>query len=343
MCELVAEDVEYDNEPLPPEKKIHGREQFRKFFESSPCIWCDEAELRELRVGIDSVNGQVLTERLDRFKIDGKWLEIPICGAFDVVDGKVKRWKDYWDYAKYNERKALLFGRVFALFRPPQLAAPSRWVVICSPVSGKKEGRNVVEQQLLPTWKKVAPGVDLNVVYTERFQHAMELAQQYGSKDCGIVAVGGDGTIHEVIYGLDSKGVLAETPLAVLSQGTMNFYSITAGLPGPAELPGLVSSNSLRAASLIRVSDGGELNSIAFEALHIGRMPYRVCKGAADFRFTLGPMFGIFANLIACNAVASLFCQSGVLSLHPADGSKTVRKIANFFWIVASHRNPYNG
>lgn len=37
-----------------------------------------------------------------------------------------------------------------------------------------------------------------------------------------------------------------------------------------------------------------------------GRMPYRVCKGASEWRFTLGPMFGIFANLIVTNLLPKM-------------------------------------
>merc|ERR1719223_1358457 len=93
----------------------------------------------------------------------------------------------------------------------------------------------------------------------------------------------------------------------------MNFYSITAGLVGAIELPSLIASNSLRSSSLLRVSDDVGLKSMSFEALHIGRMAYRVCMGAREWRFILGPMFGIFLNLIADNALPQCFCQSGTL------------------------------
>eukprot|EP01062_Namystynia_karyoxenos_P042391 TRINITY_DN3098_c0_g1_i2.p1 TRINITY_DN3098_c0_g1~~TRINITY_DN3098_c0_g1_i2.p1 ORF type:complete len:221 (+),score=78.72 TRINITY_DN3098_c0_g1_i2:72-665(+) len=119
MCALVTEDLVYINEPLPPSKQIRSREQFRRFFESSPCIWGEDAELRLHSLVWDAGRQVVLTERLDRFKVEGKWLEIPICGALDVEGGKVKRWHDYWDYVSYSERKERLFGPGFSLFRAP--------------------------------------------------------------------------------------------------------------------------------------------------------------------------------------------------------------------------------
>lgn len=211
MCGLCADDIVYQNEPLPASKQIAGLEQFRQFFGSSPCIWCDQAELRELRLAADEVNGVVLTERLDRFYIDGQWLEIPICGAFDVVDGRIQRWKDYWDYQSYARRKERLFGPGFSLFRQPEPAPAARWVVICSPVSGSGQAAQVVQSELMPAWSCDAPA--LTVVHTEHHGHAMALAEHWGSADCGLIAVGGDGTIHEVLQGLQNKGVLQCTPV----------------------------------------------------------------------------------------------------------------------------------
>ena len=65
-------------------------------------------------------------------------------------------------------------------------------------------------------------GVAVEVVLTTHKGHAVELAKKYGTADCGLVAVGGDGTIHEVMDGLIEKGNLAEVPLGLLSQGTMS-------------------------------------------------------------------------------------------------------------------------
>ena len=59
----------------------------------------------------------MFVERRDSFKIDGKVLEIPICGYLVVRDGRVCFWRDYWDAAKYRRRTEELFGPGFSLFR----------------------------------------------------------------------------------------------------------------------------------------------------------------------------------------------------------------------------------
>jgi len=45
----------------------------------------------------ETKTGNVLTERTDRFLIKGKWVEVPVMGAFELRDGKITAWRDYFD------------------------------------------------------------------------------------------------------------------------------------------------------------------------------------------------------------------------------------------------------
>ena len=88
-------------------------------------------------------------------------------------------------------------------------------------------------------------------------------------------------------------------------KGTMNFYGHCAGLPlKPATLAEYMQRCETRASPLIRVKTEaiaqGEPKA-SFEAVHIGPMAYWVVQGANDWRMSLGPMFGIFLNLISRN------------------------------------------
>jgi len=42
----------------------------------------------------------VLTERTDTFSMSGKTSPLPVMGAFNVVDGKITAWRDYFDMAQ---------------------------------------------------------------------------------------------------------------------------------------------------------------------------------------------------------------------------------------------------
>ena len=47
-------------------------------------------------------DGTVLTERTDRFLLkDGRWVELRVMGSFEVVDGQITAWRDYFDLGQW--------------------------------------------------------------------------------------------------------------------------------------------------------------------------------------------------------------------------------------------------
>ncbi len=90
---LLAEDVVYDNVPMPT---VHGREAAAAFLAQLPY------DAAEWIVHAIAANGAtVLTERTDRFHLGGKWLEIRVMGAFEVADGQITHWRDYFDLGQF--------------------------------------------------------------------------------------------------------------------------------------------------------------------------------------------------------------------------------------------------
>jgi len=178
--------------------------------------------------------------------------------------------------------------------------------------------------------------------------HATVLAYDFAEKGTGIISIGGDGTIHEIMKGLIKKGMLKDVPLGLISRGTMNLYAISGGLPSAQELPNVIMENSFRNASLMKVTSPssveGEENIIddkCFEALYFG-VGYAPAKGAQAWRSTMGPMFGIMTNLVYACMVPSSVAIRGKMTLHLKDGTK--EEIDDtFFWIIVSMRNPYSG
>eukprot|EP01062_Namystynia_karyoxenos_P073438 TRINITY_DN70236_c0_g1_i1.p2 TRINITY_DN70236_c0_g1~~TRINITY_DN70236_c0_g1_i1.p2 ORF type:complete len:451 (+),score=159.85 TRINITY_DN70236_c0_g1_i1:85-1353(+) len=229
--------------------------------------------------------------------------------------------------------------------------APRRWAVICCPVSGSKNGQKVVEEQLMPAMER--EGLVADVLLTQYKAHATELAKQHGSRDCGLIAVGGDGTIHEIMDGLIEKGLLGEVPLGLLSQGTMNFYAVSGALPSASALPGFLRAGKFRPQGLMRVEyaasygaagSQGDRRTMCFEALYFG-VGYKPAKGAQEWRNSCaGPMGGIMSNLIKANwDPANEAAITGTMRLTPADGGQVVELTKTFYWIVVTQRSPYNG
>ncbi len=44
-------------------------------------------------------SGIVMNERTDRFLMPSGWVELPVMGVFEVRDGKITHWRDYFDMA----------------------------------------------------------------------------------------------------------------------------------------------------------------------------------------------------------------------------------------------------
>jgi limonene-1,2-epoxide hydrolase len=90
-CELVSADVEYDNVPMG---KVYGPDGIKGFL--APMVeGLDEVDwVIHRQVASDTL---VLNERTDRFGKDGKWMELPVAGVFEVHDGRITLWRDYFD------------------------------------------------------------------------------------------------------------------------------------------------------------------------------------------------------------------------------------------------------
>ena len=54
----------------------------------------------------ETAQGVVLTERLDRFLVKDCWIELPVMGAFEVRDGRITAWRDYFDMKQFQEQLA---------------------------------------------------------------------------------------------------------------------------------------------------------------------------------------------------------------------------------------------
>ena len=92
-------DCVYHNMPLEP---LQGTEAIRKVIESfagmaSKIDWV-------LHHIAESPDGVVTTERTDRFLIGERWVELPVMGAFELADGKIRAWRDYFDMAQFQNQ-----------------------------------------------------------------------------------------------------------------------------------------------------------------------------------------------------------------------------------------------
>ena len=99
ILEFFTEDAVYHNMPMPPVQGKAGikavLDMFLKPSESVEFIILKMAE---------GEDGAVLTERLDKFALGGKNVELPVMGTFELTDGKIAAWRDYFDMAAWTRQ-----------------------------------------------------------------------------------------------------------------------------------------------------------------------------------------------------------------------------------------------
>ena len=92
-------DAVYHNIPIAP---VQGRDAIaatlRGFLDPST-----EAEFEVLAIAGEGRT--VLTERIDRFTINGKQIALPVMGTFEIdAQGKISAWRDYFDLAQFTKQ-----------------------------------------------------------------------------------------------------------------------------------------------------------------------------------------------------------------------------------------------
>ena len=99
ILNFFTDDAVYHNIPLAP---LTGREEIASTLEQfiGPATRV-EFEL----IGLATHGSTVLTERVDRFDIAGKHVELPVMGAFEITpDGKIRAWRDYFDMQQFTNQ-----------------------------------------------------------------------------------------------------------------------------------------------------------------------------------------------------------------------------------------------
>jgi limonene-1,2-epoxide hydrolase len=114
-CDLLADDVRYINVSLP---ELRGQDRVRRIFKQAMSRKGVGFEVTVHRIGLD--RGSVLTERTDVLILGPVRVKIWVWGRFDVAEGRIVMWKDYFDW--WDVTVASLRGLLGAVV--PSLAAP---------------------------------------------------------------------------------------------------------------------------------------------------------------------------------------------------------------------------
>jgi limonene-1,2-epoxide hydrolase len=94
-----TDDVVYHNIPVDPAVGIDAAIAFIESFFGM----CESMTIETVHLAVRG--NVVLTERIDTFTIGGVVAPLPVMGTFEVRDGRISAWRDYFD-----------MGQVMAMF-----------------------------------------------------------------------------------------------------------------------------------------------------------------------------------------------------------------------------------
>lgn len=173
-----------------------------------------------------------------------------------------------------------------------------RILIIYNPLAGRQKASELVKDFAVPRFADI--GIECECLLTEYCGHARELAVtcSLAEFDC-LVAVGGDGTLHEVVNGMLARADGVQVPVGVIPLGSGNAFASDFRFAARQGKPELASEKELLAWAVDRIAAGQiahidvlevQLEGrslVAIEALFLGLFG-EVDILAEPFRF-LGP------------------------------------------------------
>lgn len=95
LAEFFAEDGVYHNIPAQP---VQGRAAIREFIAQFSGGWTKtDWEI----VSLIEDKHVVIAERVDRTNMGEVSIDLPCCGVFEMSEGKIAVWRDYFDMGTY--------------------------------------------------------------------------------------------------------------------------------------------------------------------------------------------------------------------------------------------------
>lgn len=102
LTAFFSDEAVYHNIPLEP---VTGREAISDYIDSFIRPGPPGIEGIDFRIVNIVADGPiVMTERVDVFQLGDRSFEMPVMGIFEVSDGKIKAWRDYFDTNQFSSR-----------------------------------------------------------------------------------------------------------------------------------------------------------------------------------------------------------------------------------------------
>jgi len=133
----------------------------------------------------------------------------------------------------------------------------SKYYLAVNPHGGLKKGLGILEQ-VKPVFEN--DGAELTILETEYAGHARNMARtvEIDGYD-GFCAIGGDGTMHEVVNGMMKREDGRRLPIGLVTGGTGNSFMHDLDCLDPVNAAKRIITNRRRPIDLARVNANGEI------------------------------------------------------------------------------------
>ena len=133
----------------------------------------------------------------------------------------------------------------------------SKYYLAVNPHGGVKKGLGILEQ-VKPVFEKA--GAEINILETEYAGHARNMARTVDIDGYdGFCAIGGDGTMHEIINGMMNREDGQKLPIGLVTGGTGNSFMHDLDCLDPVEAVQRILTNRTRKIDLFKAEAAGNL------------------------------------------------------------------------------------
>lgn len=95
---MMSENCVYHNIPLPV---MEGHDKIREFI--APVLEMSQRIVWDIHYIAEDDANSVFTERTDKFLINEKWVELPVCGIMTFENNLITHWRDYFDLMTFED------------------------------------------------------------------------------------------------------------------------------------------------------------------------------------------------------------------------------------------------
>ena len=122
-------------------------------------------------------------------------------------------------------------------------------LIIINPYSGKKQGEKICDNII-----DVFQNINYHIIKTTHHNHPYEIANSINMNEyLGIIVVGGDGTMHEVINGMINRKDKKQIPIGLIPGGTGNSFMHDMNCLNPIDAAKKISKLETRKIDLMEI------------------------------------------------------------------------------------------